>query len=59
MLWIYMIKKIFPTSKKPPCQEYRIEIHSEQIRAIPNHSEPIRKTFRISFDENRLNINPT
>ena len=57
------------------CQElawrkYRIEIHSESIRIIPIHSdiciqaigndsEPIRKTFWISFDEKRSKINPT
>ena len=43
-------------------RKYQIEIHSESIRTIPirfdiciranaNHSEPIQKTFCISFDE--------
>ena len=47
-----------------PWRKYRIRIHSELIRTIPihsdiciqanaNHSEPIRKTFCISFDEKR------
>ena len=51
-------------------RKYRIEIHSESIRTIPtlsdiciranaNHSEPIRKTFRISFDGRRSKINPS
>ena len=46
-----------------PRQKYRIEIHSKSIRTIPihsdiciranaNHSEPIRKTLFISFNEN-------
>ena len=31
-----------------------IPIHSDiYIRVNVNHSEPIRKTFRISFDENQ------
>ena len=52
-----------------PWRKYRIKIHSETIRAIPihfdiciranaNYSEPIRKTFRISFDEKQSKINP-
>ena len=55
---------------KIPWRKYRTEIHSESIRTIPihfdiciranaNNSEPIRKTFCISFDEKRLKINPT
>ena len=50
--------------------KYRIGIHSEPIRTISihsdicmqanaNHFEPIWKTFCISFDENRLKIDPT
>ena len=52
-----------------PWRRYRIEIYSEPIRTIPihsdiciranaNHSEPIRKTSFISFDEKRSKINP-
>ena len=38
---------------------YCIPIHSDIcIRANANNSEPIRKTFCISFDEKRLKINP-
>ena len=34
--------------------------YSEPFQNLfPNHSEPIRKTFLISFDGNRLKINPT
>ena len=29
------------------------------FRTILNHTDPIRKTFRISFNTNRLKINPT
>ena len=58
-------------SKNHPWQKYRIGIHSEPIRTIPlhsaiciranaNHSEPIWKTFCISFDEKQFyfRINP-
>ena len=52
-----------------PWGKYRIRINSEPIRTISihsdiciranvNHSEPIRKTFCISFDEKRLKIDP-
>ena len=55
---------------KIPWRKYRIEIPSESIRTIPihseiciranaNHSEPIQKTFCISFDEKRSKINPS
>ena len=55
--------------KNDPWRKYRIEIHSERIRVIPrnfgicfrtlpSHSQPIRKTFCISFDEKRPKINP-
>ena len=53
-----------------PWRKFRIGIHSESIRTIPNHSdiciranasqsESIRKTFWISFVEKHLKINPT
>ena len=56
----YLVTKIF--RKDWPWRKYRIEIYSKSIRTIPihsdiciransNHSEPIRKTFCISFDE--------
>ena len=53
-----------------PWRKYWIKINSESIRTIPihsdicirpnaNHSEPIRKTFCISFDEKRSKFNST
>ena len=43
-----------------PYWMFRKGIQSERIRAIPKSvSEPIRKTFYISFDEKRPKINPT
>ena len=59
-LWPFFIKRTW--------RKYRIGINSEPIRTIPfhfdiciransNHSEPIRKTFCISFDEKRSKIN--
>ena len=53
---------IDPSPCKQPWGKFRIGIHSKPIRTIPihsdiciranaNHSEPIRKTFCISFDE--------
>ena len=30
---------------------FQIEIQSERIRAIPNHSKTIQKSFCISFDK--------
>ena len=50
-------------------RKYRIGIHSEPIRTIPihsdiciranaNHSEPIRKTFCISFDKKSIRPDP-
>ena len=55
--WIFR----FHCNKGLPWRKYWIEIHSESIRTIPihsyicilanaNHSEPIWKTFCISFD---------
>ena len=55
-----LLIKLF--ARKVPWRKSRIEIHSESIRIIPihsdiciransNYSEPIRKTFCISFDE--------
>ena len=52
-----------------PGRKYRIGIYPEPIRTIPihsniyiwanaNHSEPIRITFCISFDEKRSQNNP-
>ena len=44
----------------PPWRNYRIGIHSESIRTIPiSVFNPIRKTFRKSFDEKREKIDPT
>ena len=59
--YFYHIANIY---SQLPWRKYRIEIHSESIRTIPNHSdicirananhsESIRKTFCISFDEKR------
>ena len=56
--------------REKPWRKFRIGIHSEPIRIIPNHSdifirananqsEPIRKQFSISFVENRWKVNPT
>ena len=52
-----------------PSRKYRIEIHSESIWTIPiysdiciqanaNHSQLIRETFCILFDDKRSKINP-
>ena len=31
----------------------------DAVVSVPNHSEPIRKTFRVSFVEKRSKFNPT
>ena len=65
-----MTKKASFLARQGTLAKYRIKIHSKSIRTIPihsdiciranaNQSEPIRKTFCISFDEKRSKINPT
>ena len=60
----------WPFFIKQPWWKYRVEIHSKPIRTIPiysdicirtnaNHSEPIRKTFCISFNAKRSKTDPT
>ena len=40
-----------------PWQKFSIRIQSEGVKAIPNHYEPIRKSFCILFDEKRSKTN--
>ena len=62
--WRFTEKQWNMVLKTKPWRKYRIGIHSEPIRTIPilsdiciqanaNYSEPIRKTFCISFDKKR------
>ena len=63
-------KNILRRSSWDKVEKNKLQIHSESIRTISihsdiciqdnaNHSKPIRKTFRISFDEKRSKINLT
>ena len=67
---VFLLSSGSHPSENIPWQKYRIGIHSKSVRTIPfhsdiciwvnaNHSEPIRKTFCISFDKKRSKINPT